>query len=79
MLDVEQTLEESQSMTGALGAVAFVALKALSTAGASTELCERFRSELFEHLAKLSDADCSVLAEVAHRRLKDRPVSGSWY
>ena len=79
MLDVDETLEESQSMSGPLGAVAFVVLKALSAAGASSEVSERVRADVFEHFAKLEDADCNALAEVAHRRLKDRPSSGNWY
>lgn len=79
MLDVDETFQESQSMNGPLGAVAFVTLKALSTAGAPEETRERVSAALLEYFAKLSNADCNVLSEVVHRRLRDRPPTGEWY
>jgi hypothetical protein len=78
-MNVEDVLSESMEMDGALGAVAFIVLKALSEAGASQAESEAAEKLLFKHFAALSDEQCNVLAEVAHRRLVARPASGRWY
>jgi hypothetical protein len=78
-MNVEDVLSESMEMDGPLGAVAFVVLKALAEAGASQAESDTARKLLFKCLAALSDEQCNVLAEVAHRRLAARPASGRWY
>ncbi len=79
MLDFQSTLNESQSMQGPLGGVAFVILKALECAHAPREVVDTTRQQLYEYLPQLSDADCNVLANVIHERVQVRPTDGNWY
>ena len=78
-MDGDDILNESMEMDGPLGAVSFVTLKALTEAGATEAEVQITRELLFKYFAALSDEQCNVLSEVAHRRLAARPASGRWY
>jgi len=78
-MKVDEVLSESMEMSGSLGVVAFVVIKALQETGASPSETETTRKLLFKHFAALTDEHCNVLTEVMYHRLKDRPDSGRWY
>jgi hypothetical protein len=78
-LDAEQMHAESQTMQGALGAVAYVVLKGLQAAGAKDELVASFRVIMHEHFQRLTDADANALCDVAWRRFQEESKKQRWY
>ena len=80
MLLYENVLDESRSLAGGLGALAYVILEGLRQGGASAEAVGNVNDLLFEAFSKLSDVDCNTLCQVAEARLAaDKHPEGRWY
>jgi hypothetical protein len=80
MLVYEKVLDESRSLAGGLGALAYVILEGLRKGGTAPEAVGHVNDLLFEAFSKLSDEDCNTLCHVAERRLSDdKNANGRWY
>ena len=78
-LDAKKVMQESLSMPGPLGAVAYAVLKGLSAGGADAQVVSSVRVLMQEHFQQLSDADCNVLCDVVYARLRRDAQRGKWY
>ncbi len=78
-LDLQPLLEESLSMPGALGAVAYVVLKGLEAGGAEAKVVASVKVLMQEHFVRLSDADCNALCDIVFARLTQESENGPWY
>jgi hypothetical protein len=77
---VEELLSESEPMQGALGAIAYVALKALEMGGANTKLVMSTRLVLDEHFQNLNDEQCNALCDMLYARLRhEAEETKAWY
>lgn len=78
-LEIDHLMAESQTMPGALGAIAYAVLKGLHVSGAKEELIASFRVLMHEHFQRLSDGDANTLCDVVYRRLTEDAKKGRWY
>ena len=62
-------LRESSTMGGALGALAYTALKGLQWEGAPNDALEGIRLLMEEHFTQLSDQQCNTRCDVLYQRL----------
>ena len=77
-MDFEQSLEESRTMKGPIGAASYVALKILAASGADDEQLGQFRIQFNQGLDLLTEDDRMILTYVLDQRVSESQGQGSF-
>ncbi len=77
-MEFEQSLEESRTMKGSIGAASYVALKILAASGADDEQLGQLRILLNQGLDLLTEDDRMVLTYVLDQRVSESHGQGSY-